>query len=207
MLNIEAISRERTVSHPFPHLLAHNVLTGEALKAINLDFPAILGPGLYPISALQYGPSFAELIQAIEGEELERILSEKYGLDLSTMPLMVTVRGFCRARDGRVHVDTADKVVTCLLYLNEGDWAAQGGRLRLLGDGNGLDNVVAEASPAGGTFVSFRRTENSWHGHASYAGRRRYVMFNWMTGEKSLNRNLGRHRFSAAVKRLLGSAY
>jgi len=147
------------------------------------------------------------LIQDVEGDALQELLSEEYQLNLSRLPLMVTVRGFCRQRDGRTHVDSADKVVTCLLYLNSGGWAPQGGRLRLLRDGESLGEVIAEVAPDGGNFVSFLRTENSWHGHAPYTGPRRYVMFNWMTSDSSFHRNVGRHRLSAAIKRLFGSEY
>ena len=50
--------------------------------------------------------------------------------------------------------------------------------------------------------MAFRRTENSWHGHKPYQGPRRYIMFNWLTGDGALARNIGRHRISAAFKRL-----
>ena len=96
-----------------------------------------------------------------------------------------------------------DKIVTCLLYLNEAGWNAEGGRLRLLRDGRNLENMIAEIAPNGGNFVAFKRTENSWHGHAPYEGPRRYLMFNWLTSDVTLAKNVGRHKISAAFKRLL----
>lgn len=207
MLDLDAIARIPVGVYPFPHMVARNVLDQSSVALINRDFPDIRKPGIFPLSELTFGPTFAQLIEEIESDGLEELLSEKYQLDLSRLPLMVTVRGFCRARDGKIHVDSTDKVVTCLLYLNPGKWDAQGGRLRLLRDGQDLDNVIAEVPPEGGTFVSFRRTEFSWHGHASYEGPRRYVMFNWMTSAASLNRNEGRHRLSAWVKQLFDAGY
>ena len=63
-----------------------------------------------------------------------------------------------------------------------------------------LNDFIAEISPNGGTFASFLRSDNSWHGHEPYTGERRYVMFNWMTTPAALERELSRHRFSAKVK-------
>ena len=131
-----------------------------------------------------------------------KMMSEKFGVDLSDKPLMIHVRGQCQKRDGRIHTDSTDKVITCLLYLNAPSWEAEGGNLRLLRDGKNLENMIAEVSPVGGNFIAFQRTENSWHGHHPFVGPRRYVMFNWVRSNMALARNLGRHKFSAALKRL-----
>lgn len=209
MIDFAAIARAPLVSEPFPFLTAQNVLNAEALAAVERDFPDISKPGIFPPSELKFGDAFARLIADIESAELEAIMEEKYGIALAGKPLMVTVRGFCRARDGRIHNDSKDKVVTCLLYLNTGVWSGVGGRLRMLYDDHDLENLAAEIPPVGGTFASFRRTENSWHGHASYEGPRRYVMFNWMSSDTAHARNVGRHKISAAFKRfdLFGSDY
>jgi hypothetical protein len=201
VLDFEAIARAPVALEPFPFFTAQNVLSKDALDAIERDFPPITKPGIFPLSELQFGKSFADLIASIESAELEAIMEEKYQLKLSDKPLMVTVRGFCRARDGKIHNDSKDKVVTCLLYLNTGEWVDEGGRLRMLYDDHDLENLIAEVPPHGGTFASFKRTENSWHGHSSYEGPRRYVMFNWMTSDTTLAKNVGRHKLSAAFKR------
>ncbi len=128
-------------------------------------------------------------------------MAENYGVDLADKPLMITVRGRAQMKDGRIHTDTKTKFVTCLLYLND-IWDESGGRLRMLRRADDLDDWVAEIPPNGGTLASFLRTDNSWHGHEPYEGERRYVMFNWMTSHAALERELGRHRFSAKVKQL-----
>jgi hypothetical protein len=114
---------------------------------------------------------------------------------------MITVRGRCRASDGQIHTDSTSKVVTCLLYLND-PWGEAGGRLRLLRDPGNIDSTIAEVPPNGGTLVAFRRTDNSWHGHKPFEGERRYVMFNWVVSQAALDRELGRHKLSAKLKRL-----
>lgn len=202
MLDVRAIRATPLQSAPFPHFVAQNVLARPSLEAVNKDFPDIRSPGIFPVEDLQAGPAFRQLVAEIEAEELEAALSEKYRIDLGKLPLMMTARGICRQRDGRIHVDSVDKVVTCLLYLNLEPWAAPGGQLRLLRNGTDLQDYFAEVPPAGGTFVSFRRTNNSWHGHESFSGPRRYIMFNWMTSDSALKRNVGRHHLSAAIKAL-----
>jgi hypothetical protein len=118
MLDIRALRGAPLANEPFPHFVAENVLTAASLQAVNRDFPAIKDPGIFPADEMRAGPAFTHLLREIEGVDLESALSEKYGIDLHSLPLMVTVRGFCRQRDGKIHVDSVDKVVTCLLYLN-----------------------------------------------------------------------------------------
>lgn len=202
MLNLDVIARTPLQTAPFPHLAAGGVLDAPSLEGIAADFPAIDKPGIFPPTALTYGQNFARLLEEIDGAELEAVISEKFGVDLSDKPLMIHVRGQCQKRDGRIHTDSTDKVITCLLYLNAPTWTAEGGNLRLLRDGKNLANMIAEVPPIGGNFIAFQRTENSWHGHAPFIGPRRYVMFNWVRSNAALARNLGRHRFSAMLKRL-----
>ena len=62
--------------------------------------------------------------------------------------------------------------------------------------------MITEIPPLGGQLVAFRRTDKSWHGHHPFEGQRRYVMFNWLRSEAALAKNVGRHKLSAAIKRL-----
>ena len=201
MIDFDAIARSEVAREPFPFFTTPDVLGAENLAAIRADFPDIRKPGIFPLSTLSYGPAFARLIDDIRSPDLEEVMSEKYGVDLSDKPLMITVRGRARKKDGRVHNDTKTKFVTCLLYLNE-IWDEGEGRLRMLRRPDDLEDYAAEVPPNGGTFASFLRTENSWHGHKPCVGDRRYVMFNWMTTQAALDNELGRHRFSARVKQL-----
>jgi len=202
MLNYATLQKVPLNTVPFPHFAASDVLDGAALSRIAMDFPAIEHPGVFPLSELNYGDAFAELIGEIEGERLEAVLEEKFGVTLSDKPLMITVRGRCHRRDGRIHTDSKDKFLTCLLYLNDSSWDNEGGRLRLLRNGADLESVISEIPPLGGNFVAFQRTDNSWHGHLPFEGPRRYVMFNWLVSDLALAKNLGRHKLSAALKKL-----
>ncbi|MHA1600199.1 MAG: 2OG-Fe(II) oxygenase [Alphaproteobacteria bacterium] len=199
MIDFDAIAGTEATRDPFQFFATPGVLNTEDLAAIRADFPDIRKPGIFPLSELTYGPAFARLIEDIRSQELEDILAEKYGVDLSGKPLMITVRGHAQKKDGRIHTDTKTKFVTCLLYLND-PWDAGGGRLRMLRTPDDIGDFIAEIPPNGGTLASFVRSDNSWHGHEPYTGERRYVMFNWVTSQVALDRELGRHRFSAKIK-------
>ena len=95
---------------------------------------------------------------------------------------MITVRGRCAAKDGRIHTDSETKLVTVLIYFNE-PWEAKGGRLRLLRSPTDLNDMIGEVPPEAGTMIAFRRSDKSYHGHEPYEGVRRYVMINWMTSD------------------------
>lgn len=201
MIDFSAIARAELVREPFQFFTAPEVLKAADLAAIAADFPDIRKPGVFPLSALDYGPAFARLVDDIRSPEMQDVMGRMYGVDLSDKPLMITVRGQAQEKDGRIHTDTKAKFVTCLLYLNE-TWDQGDGRLRLLRRPDDLNDYVAEIPPDGGVLASFLRADNSWHGHEPVKGQRRYVMFNWMTSSAALERELGRHRFSATVKKL-----
>lgn len=201
MLNLEAVGRADVITDPFPFLAASGVVPLEDLQTIANTFPPIDQPGIFPLSELTYGTAFAHLIDDLTGPELTGLLEQKFDMQLSDKPLMITVRGRCQAKDGRIHTDSTDKLLTCLLYLNDTAWSGDGGRLRLLRDGRDLDSTIAEVPPDFGNFVAFKRTDNSWHGHARFVGPRRYVMINWLRSDMALARNVGRHRLSAWFKR------
>ncbi len=206
MIDHEGIRGAAVTREPFDFFVATSVLKEEDLKTITEDFPHIEKPGVYPLSALEYGPAFSQLIDEIRSPELAQIVGEKLGVDLQGLPMMITVRGFAQAKDGRAHTDTKDKVATCLLYLNE-KWDEGGGRLRMLNGPDDLENHAAEIPPNGGTLAAFKVGRNSWHGHKPYVGQRRYVMFNWIRSEAALSRQLGRHKLSAKIKKLIPFFY
>ena len=201
MIDFDAIARTEAAREPFQFFATPDVLSATDLAAIRADFPDIRKPGIFPLSVLTYGPAFTRLVEDIHSQDMEDVMAEKYGVDLSGKPLMITVRGQAQKKDGRIHTDTRTKFVTCLLYLND-LWDDGDGRLRMLRGPGDLDDFAVEIPPNGGTLASFLRADNSWHGHEPYTGERRYVMFNWMTSPAALDRELGRHRFSAKIKQL-----
>lgn len=186
---------------PFPHVIVPAFIRPTAIQAIHADFPAIEQPGSFPVSSLRFGPQFRRLLDALRAPELADAFSEKFNLDLRSRPLMMTVRGRARAKDGRIHVDSKTKLITVLLYMNA-DWEAPGGRLRLLRSPDDLEDMVAEVPPEAGTLLAFRNGPTAWHGHEPFVGQRRTIQLNWVTGAAVVAREQARHRLSAAMKRL-----
>jgi hypothetical protein len=201
-LDLEAFRAAALTTEPFSYLVVKNFIHPEVAAEIVKDFPEIAYPGLLPVEATQFGPKFRTLIEELTSPAVAKAFGEKFGLDLSDKPTMVTLRGRCQEKDGRIHTDSEAKLVTALLYFNE-DWEAGGGRLRLLRGPDDLNDVIAEVPPNMGTLVAFRRSDKSFHGHEHYVGVRRYVMINWMANSFAARREIMRHKISAQAKKVL----
>lgn len=204
-LDLEAFARTPLTTSPFKHLVVENFIRATRASDIMRDFPTIEHAGLLPIEAVAPGPIFKQLIQDLTSPAVTAAFSEKFNIDLTGRPTMVTLRGRAQEKDGRIHTDSEAKLVTALLYFND-DWQAQGGRLRLLRSATDLNDMIAEIPPSLGTLVAFQRADNSYHGHEPYVGVRRYVMINWMTNGLAAQRELMRHRISAKAKKILNYA-
>ena len=82
------------------------------------------------------------------------------------------MRGQSDGKDGRIHTDSATKIITLLLYLNP-VWDARRGRLRLLRGPDDIDDYARGVAPLAGTMLAFRRSDRSFHGHRPHVGERR----------------------------------
>lgn len=186
---------------PYDYVVVPSFVRTAALAEIVADYPAINRPGSFPPSTLNFGPRFADFLAELEAPELRRAMAEKFNVDLEGRPSMVTVRGRTDANDGEIHTDTASKIITVLIYFNNA-WDADGGRLRILRGPGKLDDYAEEVSPFGGTLLAFRRSEKSWHGHEKFEGPRRAIQLNWVVDQRTVDRELARHRVSAFFKKL-----
>ena len=190
---------------PFDHLVVPGFVRAAALDDVNADFPKVDQPGSFPMSELSFGAAFAALIEDLGSERLRLALQEKFDLDLAARPLMCTVRGRCRPGDGRIHADSASKILTVLIYVAPA-WDAEGGRLRLLRSAHDIEDYVAEISPRAGNMLAFRCTDTAWHGHKPFEGERRSIQLNWVTSRAVAWREQWRHRISARTKTLFSAA-
>ena len=190
---------------PFDHLVVPGFVRAAALDAVNADFPKMDLPGSFPMSELDFGAAFSALIEELSAARLRLALQEKFDLDLAARPLMCTVRGRCRSADGRIHADSASKILTVLIYVQPA-WEAAGGRLRLLRSAHDIEDYAAEISPRAGTMLAFRCTETAWHGHKPFEGERRSIQLNWVTSRAVAWREQWRHRISARAKTLFSVA-
>jgi SM-20-related protein len=186
---------------PFDFVVVEEFVRREALAALLADFPEIRRHGSFPIDGLDGGPAFARLVAALTGAALRRAIEDKFGIDLGGRPTLLTVRGRSDGKDGRIHTDSATKMITLLLYMNP-VWDRAEGRLRLLRGPADLDDYAAEVAPLAGTMLAFRRSERSFHGHQAHVGERRSLQLNWVTDSSVVRRELARHHWSARLKAL-----
>jgi SM-20-related protein len=199
-LDLGAFRRAPLTRAPFPYLIVPGFIPPAVCRRVNADYPKIDQPGSFPVSEVSYGVAFGELLLALRGPAFRAAVEEKFGIDLTGRPTMVTVRGRCGPKDGNIHTDAKSKLITVLIYMNP-HWEAGGGRLRLLQNGDDINAVLAEVPPQEGTLVIFRRTDNSWHGHLPHLGPRRVIQLNWVKSDGVRIWEQTRHRLSAWIKR------
>jgi len=200
-LNIEAFRATPLKTDPYDYIVVPEFVRPERFREVTDDYPSVPGPGSHPLTELTIGERFQALLDEMNGSDFRHAVEEKFGMDLLSRPTMFTVRGECRATDGKIHTDSTTKLITVLLYMNE-QWDKDGGRLRILKSGSDLNDYVEEVAPHGGTLLAFRRSDRSWHGHESFDGRRRAIQMNWVTDKSVVAREQGRHRISTTFKKL-----
>ena len=186
---------------PFDHAIMPKFVRPEALPGILADFPKITSGGSYPLDQVRGGPRFDALLVELQSKTMRDHFARLFAIDVTDKPMTITVRGHTREKDGKIHTDSKDKLITVLLYLNEG-WDADGGRLRLLNGPGDLDDYAVEAPPAGGTLVAFRNGPTAYHGHKPFVGPRQSIQLNWVTGARAVSKSRFRHRLSAWIKGL-----
>ncbi len=205
-LDFKALDQTPLQQDPYHYLIVPNFILPEAFALVSQDFPAVPGPGSHPPAELMIKGHFAALMEELNGESFRRSIETKFAVDLTGRPTMYTVRGFVRSRDGDVHTDSRTKIITVLVYMNEG-WEADGGRLRILRSQDSLNDPVAEVPPNGGTLLAFLRSDNSWHGHLPHEGPRRAIQLNWVTSQEVVDREQGRHRLSTRLKKIRNALF
>ena len=164
-LNEEKLNLAKVKKEFFPYFHVENALSQEldSLDLIN-DFPDIEAGGSFPSDDLAEG-FIKQLVQELEGSEFKSILENKLDIDLQETEVITTLRGYSRARDGKIHTDSQSKVLTVLLYLNK-DWnESWGGALQLASlEKSGLE-VSQSIMPNFNKTVIFTTTDSSYHGH------------------------------------------
>lgn len=200
-LDLAKLRDAELFTDPYCFTIVPGFLNAESVRRINDTYPPIEQGGSFPIESLNTDMAIKEVIDELDSPAFEQAVAEKFGVDLDGRPKMYSLRGYTRAKDGRIHTDSKDKIITVLLYLNQ-DWAHEGGRLRILRNGHDVDDFVTEVPPDNGTLLIFKRSDTSWHGHHPFEGPRRSLQMNWMTSESSSGFHKLRHKISAAVKKL-----
>ncbi len=201
-LAMDKLKAAKIETSPYMYTIVPGFLPPETVSRINATYPKIEKGGSYPIESLDASMAIKEVIDELDGPLFEKTVAEKFAVDIAGKPKMYSLRGYTRAKDGQIHTDSKDKIITVLLYLNE-NWQQPGGRLRILRSGNNVDDFAAEVPPDNGSLLIFKRSDNSWHGHHPFEGPRRSLQMNWMTSEGSKGWHKVRHTLSAAMKKLV----
>jgi SM-20-related protein len=202
LLNLDALKEADLKREPFPYIIVPNLIFPKFLPKIIETFPPISKRGSFPLTALSYSGAFEQLIAELQHPGLRALIGKRLDMNLEGKPSMITVRGCTGTKDGQIHVDSESKLITLLLYLNQG-WQSSTGRLRLLYDKKNLDHYAAEISPEAGTCLIFKVTRNCWHGHATFIGERRSIQLNYVTSSEVAELHLKKHRLSAFLKKIL----
>jgi SM-20-related protein len=201
-LDWDVIERAALVRDPFDHIALPQVLLPACAAAIPGEFPAIRSPGSFSLADAPPGPVLAALIEDLLSDRFRAAMARLFDVDLEDRPAVVTLRGQCSGRDGRIHIDSRTKVLSLLIYLNE-DWRGGEGQLRLLSSQHGFDTAPVEIPASLGSMVAFRRSDQSWHGHSPFVGQRRALQFNYLQNARASVVGQLRHRLSAFTKQLV----
>lgn len=204
LINPEAIRNAPRSNEPFDYFLGENLLKPEAIDGLRRDFPGIDKPGYLTVDEVQLKGSFKTLIDELESDELTRVISEKWGQDLTAFPRLTTIMKKSQPKYGAIHTDGPSKVMTMLVYMNDAWSAGDGGRLRVLYDGQNFEPYKVEVPPVMGTVFGFLRSDNSWHGHRPFAGERRVVQIAWIRDADELERKKRRNSFAQRLKGIFG---
>jgi len=200
ILDLKAVSDARINSDPFPFFVVENVFAPESVDSVHRAFPEISAGGSFALTEVNPGRAFNNLLEELNQPEFREIISSKLGLDLRDRPMVITLRGQSRAKDGRIHTDSKSKMATILIYFNE-QWESETGRLRILRSEN-MEDFVSEVAPNVGTMIAFKVTDNCWHGYPAFEGLRQSIQINFVEDDRAANKHGKRHGWTAKLKKL-----
>ena len=174
LLNADAIRGADRSSEPYDYLLGRSFLKPEGLDELRRDFPAIDKPGYLTVDEVALKGRFKTIMKRSQ---------PKYGA---------------------IHTDGPSKVMTMLVYMNDSWEVGDGGRLRVLYDGEHFEPYAVEVPPTMGTVFAFLRGDASWHGHRPFVGERKVVQIAWVTDKDELARKKKRNRAAQFFKGIFG---
>ena len=202
MLDFDALRDADTRTQPFNYFIAKGAITEAEAEAVRTDYPAINKPGYLPLSKLEASGAFKRLTDDLNSAELAEVLSEKFGVDFTSKPRMITVRRLSQKSDGPIHNDSKSKILTMLIYLNK-DWDGTGaGCIRALNGPDDFDDFAEEVPPLSGYVFAFLRDDHSWHGHLPYEGERFVIQTTFLTSQEELDRKENRGGLQYVLKKL-----
>lgn len=203
-IDLNAVRNAKTSKDPYDFLLTENILKTDVIDDLRRDFPDIQKPGYLTVDEVKLHGRFKTLIDELEGPELTEELSKKFGVDLHQYPRLTTIMKRSQPKYGAIHTDGPSKVMTMLVYMND-DWnQGDGGRLRVLYDGQNFEPYAMEVPPTMGTMFAFLRSDNSWHGHRPFVGERRVVQIAWVKSQADVDRKKKHNKMAQFFKGIFG---
>lgn len=202
MMDFDALRAAELHTEPFNFFTASGVVSDEEAAAVRHDYPDIDKPGYLPLSKLKASGAFQRLMEDLNSAELARVLTDKFGVDFTDKPRMITVRRLSQLSDCRIHNDSKSKILTMLIYLNA-DWDGSGaGCIRALNGPDDFDDYAVEVPPLAGNVFAFLRSDDSWHGHLPFKGERYVVQTTFLTSQAELDRKEKRGRLQYVLKKM-----
>ncbi len=204
IIDVEAVRKAPLSREPYDYFLGQGILKQDAVDDLRRDFPPIEKPGYLTVDEVQLKGRFKQLVDELESDEFSRELSQKFGRDLVSCPRLTTIMKRSQPKYGAIHTDGPSKVMTMLVYMND-DWGSDdGGRLRVLYDGEHFEPFKVEVPPVMGTVFGFLRSDNSWHGHRPFVGERKVVQIAWVKDAQELERKKRSNKLAQFFKGIFG---
>jgi len=203
VIDIDAVRSAQLSHEPYDFFCGSNFLRQEAIDDLRRDFPDISKPGYLTVDEVSLRGRFKTLIDELEGAELTEALSQKFGKNLHPHPRLTTIMRRSQAKYGAIHTDSASKIMTMLVYMNDAWQGDEGGRLRVLYDDKHYEPYAAEVPPTMGHVFAFLRSDRSWHGHKPFTGERKVVQIAWVKDQAELYRKKKRNAVAQVFKSML----
>ncbi|WP_323761488.1 2OG-Fe(II) oxygenase [Maricaulis sp.] len=202
LLDFDALRQANVRSDPYSYFVADGALSADEAANVRRDYPAIDKPGYLPLSKLETSGEFKRLMEDLNSAELAQVLTDKFGVDFTEKPRMITVRKVSQLSDGPIHNDSKSKILTMLTYLNA-EWDGTGaGCIRVLNGPKDFEDFTEEVPPLAGYVFAFLRADNSWHGHLPFEGERYVVQTTFLTSQEELDRKENRGGLQYFLKKL-----
>ena len=202
LLNFDMLRTANLRTQPYNYFVAEGALTADEAAEVRRDYPQINKPGYLPLSRLEATGEFKRLMDDLNSAELAQVLTDKFGVDFTDKPRMITVRRLSQLSDGPIHNDSKSKILTMLTYLNA-EWDGTGaGCIRVLNGPKDFEDFTEEVPPLAGYVFAFLRDDHSWHGHLPFEGERYVVQTTFLTSQEELDRKEKRGGLQYFLKKL-----
>ena len=88
---------ETSLNHnPFKYFIIEDFIKNDYVKSLETAFPKINTTGSMPLASLKYNEIFENFVEELKGDKFREIISNKFSMDLSQKPLMISARGMCK---------------------------------------------------------------------------------------------------------------